>query len=88
MKICICQSVAASLPLLFVDGAKLHGLNFWYAFFPGAAGYILLCLICKFLALFDPLILHRIAMTLLEKEHRKIQTCYKIFFSSVCSSQQ
>ncbi|XP_057460031.1 uncharacterized protein LOC130750444 [Actinidia eriantha] len=36
---------AASLPLLFVDGAKLHGLNFWYAFFPGAAGCILLCLI-------------------------------------------
>ncbi|XP_052174442.1 uncharacterized protein LOC127789564 isoform X2 [Diospyros lotus] len=36
---------AASLPLLFIDGAKLHGLNFWYAFFPGAAGCVLLCLI-------------------------------------------
>ncbi|GMQ10476.1 hypothetical protein CsSME_00053467 [Camellia sinensis var. sinensis] len=36
---------AASLPLLFIDGAKLHHLNFWYAFFPGAAGCILLCLI-------------------------------------------
>lgn len=34
---------AASLPLLFIDGAKLHGLNYWYAFFPGAAGCILLC---------------------------------------------
>ncbi|XP_058180535.1 uncharacterized protein LOC131299022 isoform X1 [Rhododendron vialii] len=36
---------AASLPLLFVDGAKLHGLNFWFAFFPGAAGCIVLWLI-------------------------------------------
>lgn len=36
---------AASLPLLFIDAAKLHHLNFWYAFFPGAAGCILLCLI-------------------------------------------
>ncbi|KAL3528322.1 hypothetical protein ACH5RR_007644 [Cinchona calisaya] len=36
---------AASLPLLFIDGAKLHHLNFWYAFFPGATGCILLCLI-------------------------------------------
>ncbi|XP_040988013.1 uncharacterized protein LOC121235708 [Juglans microcarpa x Juglans regia] len=36
---------AASLPILFIDGAKLHHLNFWYALFPGAAGCILLCLI-------------------------------------------
>lgn len=36
---------AASLPLLFIDGAKLHGLKFWYALFPGAAGCVLLCLI-------------------------------------------
>ncbi|KAL6580291.1 hypothetical protein OROMI_008315 [Orobanche minor] len=36
---------AASLPLLFIDGVKLHKLNFWYALFPGAAGCILLCLI-------------------------------------------
>lgn len=36
---------AASLPLLFIDGAKLHHLNFWYAMFPGATGCILLCLI-------------------------------------------
>ncbi|XP_062029338.1 uncharacterized protein LOC133745296 isoform X1 [Rosa rugosa] len=36
---------AASLPILFIDGAKLHHLNYWYAFFPGAAGCILLCLI-------------------------------------------
>ncbi|KAK4362439.1 hypothetical protein RND71_017680 [Anisodus tanguticus] len=36
---------AASLPLLFIDGAKLHQLNYWYALFPGAAGCILLCLI-------------------------------------------
>ncbi|KAK4264240.1 hypothetical protein QN277_025448 [Acacia crassicarpa] len=36
---------AASLPLLFIDGVKLHHLNFWYAFFPGAAGCILLALI-------------------------------------------
>ena len=34
--------VAASLPLLFIDGAKLHGLNYWYALFPGAAGCLLL----------------------------------------------
>ncbi|XP_010515108.1 PREDICTED: uncharacterized protein LOC104791007 [Camelina sativa] len=34
---------AASLPLLFIDGAKLHKLNFWYALFPGAAACILLC---------------------------------------------
>lgn len=45
------QSVAASLPLLFVDGAKLHGLNFWFAFFPGAAGCIVLWLIVSFLAM-------------------------------------
>lgn len=36
---------AASLPILFIDGAKLHHLNFWYTLFPGAAGCILLCLI-------------------------------------------
>ncbi|GMY15686.1 transmembrane protein DDB_G0273707/DDB_G0273361-like isoform X2 [Fagus crenata] len=36
---------AASLPILFIDGAKLHHLNFWYALFPGATGCILLCLI-------------------------------------------
>ncbi|XP_024031969.1 uncharacterized protein LOC21393410 isoform X1 [Morus notabilis] len=36
---------AASLPILFIDGAKLHSLNFWYALFPGAAGCVLLCLI-------------------------------------------
>ncbi|XP_050377754.1 uncharacterized protein LOC126794991 [Argentina anserina] len=36
---------AASLPILFIDGGKLHHLNYWYAFFPGAAGCILLCLI-------------------------------------------
>ncbi|XP_009773746.1 uncharacterized protein LOC107785178 [Nicotiana tabacum] len=36
---------AASLPLVFIDGAKLHHLNYWYALFPGAAACILLCLI-------------------------------------------
>ncbi|KAF7838416.1 transmembrane protein [Senna tora] len=36
---------AASLPLLFIDGMKLHHLNFWYALFPGAAGCILLTFI-------------------------------------------
>ncbi|KAJ3674660.1 hypothetical protein LUZ60_005276 [Juncus effusus] len=36
---------AASLPLLFIDGAKFHKLQFWYAFFPGAVGCLLLCLI-------------------------------------------
>ncbi|XP_062116426.1 uncharacterized protein LOC133830464 [Humulus lupulus] len=36
---------AASLPILFIDGAKFHQLNFWYALFPGAAGCILLCFI-------------------------------------------
>ncbi|KAL5544382.1 hypothetical protein UlMin_008166 [Ulmus minor] len=36
---------AASLPILFIDGAKFHHLNLWYAFFPGAAGCILLCFI-------------------------------------------
>ncbi|XP_034712077.1 uncharacterized protein LOC117934481 isoform X2 [Vitis riparia] len=36
---------AASLPLLFIDGAKFHHLNFWYALFPGATACILLCLI-------------------------------------------
>ncbi|WCJ35984.1 Integral membrane HPP family protein [Euphorbia peplus] len=36
---------AASLPILFIDGVKLHHLNYWYVLFPGAAGCILLCLI-------------------------------------------
>ncbi|CAI9757511.1 unnamed protein product [Fraxinus pennsylvanica] len=36
---------AASLPLLFIDGVKLHHLNFWYSLFPGAAGCVILCLI-------------------------------------------
>ncbi|KAL4272371.1 hypothetical protein GQ457_13G010780 [Hibiscus cannabinus] len=36
---------AASLPILFIDGVKLHHLSFWYAFFPGAAGCIILSLI-------------------------------------------
>ncbi|KAM1026117.1 hypothetical protein ACFX13_039797 [Malus domestica] len=36
---------AASLPILFIDGAKFHNLSFWYALFPGAAGCLLLCLI-------------------------------------------
>ncbi|RZC58709.1 hypothetical protein C5167_006015 [Papaver somniferum] len=35
---------AASLPILFIDAAKLHQLNFWYVLFPGAAGCILLAL--------------------------------------------
>lgn len=34
---------AASLPLLFIDGAKLQKLNFWYVLFPGAAACVLLC---------------------------------------------
>ncbi|XP_059444583.1 uncharacterized protein LOC132176407 [Corylus avellana] len=36
---------AASLPIVFIDGAKFHHLNFWYALFPGASGCFLLCLI-------------------------------------------
>ncbi|XP_030495603.2 uncharacterized protein LOC115711410 isoform X2 [Cannabis sativa] len=36
---------AASLPILFIDGAKFHQLNFWYALFPGAAACIVLCFI-------------------------------------------
>ncbi|KAL2321936.1 hypothetical protein Fmac_026315 [Flemingia macrophylla] len=36
---------AASLPLLFIDGAKFHHMNFWYALFPGAASCILLSLV-------------------------------------------
>ncbi|KAL4311666.1 hypothetical protein GQ457_01G012820 [Hibiscus cannabinus] len=36
---------AASLPILFIDGVKLHHLSFWYAFFPGAAGCIILSLL-------------------------------------------
>lgn len=35
---------AASLPLLFIDGAKFHNLNLWYTLFPGATGCVLLCL--------------------------------------------
>ncbi|KAB2020509.1 hypothetical protein ES319_D07G073200v1 [Gossypium barbadense] len=35
---------AASLPILFIDGVKLHHLNFWFALFPGAAACIILCL--------------------------------------------
>ncbi|KAE8697748.1 LRR receptor-like serine/threonine-protein kinase FEI 1-like [Hibiscus syriacus] len=35
----------ASLPILFIDGVKSHQLSFWYAFFPGAAGCIILALI-------------------------------------------
>ncbi|KAK6920812.1 hypothetical protein RJ641_014490, partial [Dillenia turbinata] len=42
---------AASLPILFIDAAKLHRLNFWYALFPGATGCILLCLIVSLLAI-------------------------------------
>ncbi|CAN1235358.1 Transmembrane protein DDB_G0269096 [Linum perenne] len=40
---------AASLPLLFIDGAKLHGLNYWYALFPGAAGCLILCFLVSWL---------------------------------------
>ncbi|XP_010550652.1 PREDICTED: uncharacterized protein LOC104821456 [Tarenaya hassleriana] len=36
---------AASLPLMFIDGAKFHQLNIWYAVFPGAAGCLILSLI-------------------------------------------
>ncbi|AED97647.1 Integral membrane HPP family protein [Arabidopsis thaliana] len=36
---------AASLPLMFIDGAKFHHLNFWYALFPGAAACVILCLL-------------------------------------------
>ncbi|ONK64649.1 uncharacterized protein A4U43_C07F28380 [Asparagus officinalis] len=36
---------AASLPILFIDGAKFHSLNLWYTLFPGAAGCLVLCLI-------------------------------------------
>ncbi|XP_010933514.2 uncharacterized protein [Elaeis guineensis] len=36
---------AASLPILFIDGAKFHQLHLWYALFPGATGCVLLCLI-------------------------------------------
>ncbi|KGN64262.2 uncharacterized protein LOC105434855 [Cucumis sativus] len=42
---------AASLPILFIDGAKMQQLNFWYALFPGAAGCILLCLIQELVVL-------------------------------------
>ncbi|KAJ4890387.1 Integral membrane HPP family protein [Raphanus sativus] len=34
---------AASLPLMFIDGAKLQKLSFWYVLFPGAAACVLLC---------------------------------------------
>ncbi|MCL7031132.1 hypothetical protein MKW94_003679 [Papaver nudicaule] len=36
---------AASLPILFIDAAKLHQLNYWYVLFPGAAACILLSLL-------------------------------------------
>ncbi|CAE6255361.1 unnamed protein product [Arabidopsis arenosa] len=36
---------AASLPLMFIDGAKFHHLNFWYALFPGAAACVILCIL-------------------------------------------
>ncbi|KAH0922881.1 hypothetical protein HID58_022899 [Brassica napus] len=36
---------AASLPLMFIDGAKFHHLNLWYALFPGAAACVILCLL-------------------------------------------
>ncbi|KAL0718349.1 hypothetical protein Bca4012_067671 [Brassica carinata] len=36
---------AASLPLMFIDGAKFHHLNFWYTLFPGAAACVILCLL-------------------------------------------
>nr|GMC72122.1 transmembrane protein DDB_G0273707/DDB_G0273361-like [Ipomoea batatas] len=39
---------AASLPILFIDAAKLHQLNYWYVLFPGATGCILLCVIVSF----------------------------------------
>ncbi|KAB1217413.1 hypothetical protein CJ030_MR4G020908 [Morella rubra] len=39
---------AASLPIMFIDGAKFHPLNFWYALFPGAAACILLCFIIAY----------------------------------------
>uniref|UniRef100_A0A1D1Y4D3 Transmembrane protein DDB_G0273707/DDB_G0273361 n=1 Tax=Anthurium amnicola TaxID=1678845 RepID=A0A1D1Y4D3_9ARAE len=41
---------AASLPIMFIDGAKFHNLHFWYALFPGATGCILLCLIQELVA--------------------------------------
>ncbi|KAL2492769.1 Integral membrane HPP family protein [Abeliophyllum distichum] len=43
---------AASLPLLFIDGIKLHHLNFWYALFPGAAACIFLCLLQEMVCYF------------------------------------
>ncbi|XP_015886293.2 uncharacterized protein LOC107421549 [Ziziphus jujuba] len=43
---------AASLPILFIDGAKFHQLNFWYTLFPGAAGCVLLCLIQELVSYF------------------------------------
>ncbi|CAN7024593.1 hypothetical protein Bca4012_041374 [Brassica carinata] len=36
---------AASLPLMFIDGAKFHHLYFWYALVPGAAACVILCLL-------------------------------------------
>lgn len=41
--------LAASLPILFIDGPKFHRLHIWYALFPGAAGCVLLCLIVSIL---------------------------------------
>lgn len=47
--VCFTCIAAASLPLLFIDGVKLHNLNFWYTLFPGAAACVLLCLIVRFI---------------------------------------
>ncbi|KAF6159933.1 hypothetical protein GIB67_033017 [Kingdonia uniflora] len=43
---------AASLPILFIDGAKFHHLHLWYALFPGATACILLCLIQEIVSYF------------------------------------
>ncbi|KAL5725936.1 hypothetical protein ACHQM5_009019 [Ranunculus cassubicifolius] len=42
---CSVHPPAASLPIMFIDGPKLHELSFWYALFPGAAGSVILFLI-------------------------------------------
>ena len=36
----ISEKTAASLPLMFIDGAKLQKLSFWYVLLPGAAACI------------------------------------------------
>ncbi|KAJ7518721.1 hypothetical protein O6H91_20G004900 [Diphasiastrum complanatum] len=36
---------AAGLPLLFIDAPKFHHLKWWYTFFPGAIGCLLLFLV-------------------------------------------